>query len=115
VHTYNFAFELQRRLKRVGVEAISVAAHPGFSHTSLQSKKVRASKHAYDEQVAARLWDESVEMTGVDYAALRALTQEKVSLICQVFSCQFVRITPVFITILLETASEIDSTGPLFV
>ncbi len=130
-----FAFELQRRLKRVGVETISVAAHPGFSHTSLQStsvteasavmerlmyslyrgqsaamgalpqlyaatapslsggeyirpdglfglswypKKVRACKHAYDEQVAARLWEVSIEMTGVDDAALHALTQEKV-------------------------------------
>lgn len=130
-----FAFELQRRLKRVGVETISVAAHPGFSHTSLQStsvteasavmerlmytlyggqsaamgalpqlyaatapslsggeyigpaglfglsgypKKVRASKQAYDEQVAARLWEVSVEMTGVDYATLHILTQETV-------------------------------------
>lgn len=42
-------------------------------------KKVRASKkNACDEQVAARLWEVSVEMTGVDYAALYALTQEKV-------------------------------------
>ncbi len=130
-----FAFELQCRLKRAGVDAVSVAAHPGFSHTSLQStsaieagavieglmyglyrgqsaamgalpqlyagtapyifggeyigpnglfglsgypKKVRASKKAYDEQVAARLWEVSVEMTGVDYAALHARTQEKV-------------------------------------
>ncbi len=130
-----FAFELQRRLKRAGVDAVSVAAHPGFSHTSLQStsvteagavieslmyglyrgqsaamgalpqlyagtapyifggeyigpdglfglsgypKKVRASKKAYDEQVAAKLWEVSVEMTGVDYAALHARTQEKV-------------------------------------
>lgn len=130
-----FAFELQRRLKRAGVDAVSVAAHPGFSHTSLQStsateagavmerlmyslyrgqsaamgalpqlyagtapyifggeyigpdglfglsgypKKVRASKKAYDEQVAARLWEVSVEMTGVDYVALHARTQEKI-------------------------------------
>ncbi|MEO8970443.1 MAG: oxidoreductase [Ktedonobacteraceae bacterium] len=130
-----FAFELQRRLKRAGVDTISVAAHPGFSHTSLQStsateanaaiehlmysfyggqsaamgalpqlyaatapyifggeyigpdglfglsgypKKVRASKKAYDEQVAARLWEVSVELTGVDYAALHALSQERV-------------------------------------
>jgi protochlorophyllide reductase len=130
-----FAFELQRRLKRARADTISVAAHPGFAHTSLQStsateanavierlyyslyrgqsaamgalpqlyaatapyvyggeyigpdglfgfsgypKKVRASKQAYDEQVAARLWEVPVEMTGVDYAALRAPTQEKV-------------------------------------
>jgi hypothetical protein len=130
-----FAFELHRRLKRAGAETISVAAHPGFAHTSLQStsvteanammerlmyslyrgqraamgalpqlyaatapslsggeyigpdglfgfsgypKKVHGSKQAYDEQVAARLWEVSVEMTGVDYAALHVLTQEKV-------------------------------------
>jgi hypothetical protein len=36
-----FAFELQRRLKKVGVDTISVAAHPGFSHTSLQSTSVK--------------------------------------------------------------------------
>lgn len=34
-------------------------------------KEVRAVKQAYDEQVAAKLWEVSVEMTGVDYAALR--------------------------------------------
>ncbi len=129
-----FAFELQRRLKRTGVDTISVAAHPGYSHTSLQStsateagaaierlmyslyggqsaamgalpqlyaatapyiyggeyigpdglfgmsgypQKVRAVKRAYDEQVAAKLWDVSVEMTGVDYAALSSPVQEK--------------------------------------
>ena len=129
-----FALELQRRLKRAGADTISVAAHPGFSHTSLQStsateagammerllytlyrgqtaamgalpqlyaatapyiyggeyigpdgmfgmggypKKVRGIKPAYDEQVAAKLWDVSVEMTGVDYGALRSKVQEK--------------------------------------
>jgi protochlorophyllide reductase len=40
-------------------------------------KKGRAGKHAYDEQVAAKLWDVSVEMTGVDYAALREAVEEK--------------------------------------
>ncbi len=35
-----FALELQRRLKRAGADTISVAAHPGFSHTSLQSTSV---------------------------------------------------------------------------
>jgi protochlorophyllide reductase len=126
-----FAFELQRRLKRAGAETISIAAHPGFAHTSLQStsateanalmerllyalyegqsaamgalpqlyaatapsvsggeyigpdgffgfsgypKKVRVNKQAYDEQVAARLWERSVEMTNVDYAALHVPT-----------------------------------------
>jgi protochlorophyllide reductase len=129
-----FAFELQRRLKRAGVDTISVSAHPGYSNTNLQTtsateagaalerfmysfyrgqsaamgalpqlyaatapyiyggeyigpdglfgmtgypKKVQAVKRAYDEQVAARLWDVSVEMTGVDYAALSASAQEK--------------------------------------
>ncbi len=130
-----FAFELQRRLKRAGTTTLSIAAHPGFSHTSLQStsvtearaeiegfmyslypgqsaamgalpqlyaatapslsggeyigpdglfglsgypKKVRASRQAYNEQIAARLWDVSVEMTGVEYVALRADTHKKV-------------------------------------
>lgn len=125
-----FAFELQRRLKRVGVETISVCAHPGYSSTNLQTtsateaavvierlmyslfrgqsavmgalpqlyaatspsisggeyigpdgllglagypKEVRAVKRTYDEQVAAKLWEVSVEMTGVDYAVLHAL------------------------------------------
>ena len=125
-----FAFELQRRLKRAGVEMISVCAHPGYSATNLQTtsatesaatierlmysffggqsaamgalpqlyaasapsisggeyigpdglfgiagypKEVRAVKRAYDEQVAAKLWEVSVEMTGVDYAALHGL------------------------------------------
>ena len=129
-----FAFELQRRLNRAGADIISVAAHPGYSNTSLQStstsesgtvmerlmyrlyggqtaamgalpqlyaatapyvyggeyigpdgilgiagypEKVRGSKQAYDEQVAARLWDVSVEMTGVDYGVLRSPVQEK--------------------------------------
>lgn len=40
-------------------------------------KKVRASKQAYDEQVAARLWDASVEMTGVDYVVLGTPVEEK--------------------------------------
>lgn len=129
-----FALELQRRLKKAGVETISIAAHPGFSNTNLQStsatesratlerlsyslysgqsaamgalpqlyaatapyiyggeyigpdgllgmtgypKKVHANKRAYDEDVAAKLWNVSVEMTGVDYAALREVVEEK--------------------------------------
>jgi protochlorophyllide reductase len=127
-----FAFELQRRLKRAAVDTISVAAHPGYAHTNLQSTsateahakieqlmyalysgqsaamgalpqlyaatapsicggeyigpdgllglsgfphKLRASKRACDERVAARLWDVSVEMTGVDYALLPSPAQ----------------------------------------
>jgi protochlorophyllide reductase len=127
-----FAFELQRRLSRAGVETISACAHPGISSTNLQTtsttesaaaierlmyfffggvfqsaamgalpqlyaatspsisggeyigpsgllqiagypRKVQAVKRAYDEQVAAKLWEVSVEMTGVDYAALHGL------------------------------------------
>ncbi len=130
-----FAFELQRRLKRAGATTISVAAHPGYAHTSLQStsanasqaisehlmytlyggqsaamgalpqlyaatsphiyggeyvgpdglfgmsgypKKVRGMKSAYNEQVAARLWEVSVELTGVDDAVLQPTVQQKV-------------------------------------
>lgn len=122
-----FAFELQRRLKQVGAETISLSAHPGYATTNLQTtsvteaataiegwmyslfrgqsaamgalpqlyaatepslsggeyigpdgflgmtgypKKVLAVKRAYDEHVAAQLWKVSVEMTGVEYAAL---------------------------------------------
>lgn len=32
-----FAFELDRRLKEAGSSAISIACHPGFSNTNLQS------------------------------------------------------------------------------
>lgn len=128
-----FAFELQRRLSRAGVETISVCAHPGYAATNLQTtsatesaaaierllysffrgqsaamgalpqlyaaispsisggeyigpdrflgrgypKQARAIKRAYDEQVAAKLWDVSVEMTRVDYAMLRVLPVSK--------------------------------------
>src|SRR5258708_20139665 len=39
-----FAFELQRRLKGAGVATVSVAAHPGFSHTNLQSTSVTEAR-----------------------------------------------------------------------
>jgi NAD(P)-dependent dehydrogenase (short-subunit alcohol dehydrogenase family) len=35
-----FAFELQRRLKRAGAETISLAAHPGYATTNLQTTSV---------------------------------------------------------------------------
>jgi hypothetical protein len=40
-------------------------------------KKVRANKRAYDEGVAAKLWETSVKLTGVDYAVLSETVQEK--------------------------------------
>jgi NAD(P)-dependent dehydrogenase (short-subunit alcohol dehydrogenase family) len=36
-----FAFELQRRLEACGAEAISLAAHPGYAATNLQSRGPR--------------------------------------------------------------------------
>jgi protochlorophyllide reductase len=129
-----FAWELQRRLKKAGADTISIAAHPGYSNTSLQAtsaaesrvamerlsyslykgqsaamgalpqlyaatspyidggeyigpdgllgttgypKKVGANKRAYDEGVAAKLWEVSTEMTGVDYGVLNAPVKEK--------------------------------------
>jgi NAD(P)-dependent dehydrogenase (short-subunit alcohol dehydrogenase family) len=128
-----FAREFQRRLADAGAATISVAAHPGYSATHLQTtgpgagggiaarvwtgmlavgnrvyaqseemgalpqlyaatapevpggafvgpssfdqmrghpKYVRSTKAGADMDVARRLWDVSVELTGVDYAAL---------------------------------------------
>lgn len=130
-----FALELHRRFDAAGVAARSVAAHPGYTATNLQSAGVRLpgggwvhriadwgsrvlnplvgmdveqgalpqihaavgdveggtywgpqgfgelrgpvgragiSRAARDEDVARRLWEVSVETTGVDYAALAA-------------------------------------------
>lgn len=39
-----FTFELQRRLEAAGIEAISAAAHPGFSTTNLQKVTVSVSE-----------------------------------------------------------------------
>lgn len=125
-----FGLELQRRLQKAGVETISVIAHPGYAHTSLQGanatavervlyalypgqtaamgalpqlyaatspyiyggeyigpdglfgmagypKRVHANKLAHDEALAVRLWDVSVEMTGVDYGMLYPSVKEK--------------------------------------
>jgi NAD(P)-dependent dehydrogenase (short-subunit alcohol dehydrogenase family) len=128
-----FARELQRRLGEAGADTISVAAHPGYAATHLQStgpgaggglaarvwtatlavgnrvlaqsedmgalpqlyaatapdvpggafvgpssfdqmrgrpKFVRSTRAGADMDTAARLWDVSAELTGVDYAAL---------------------------------------------
>jgi hypothetical protein len=123
-----FAYELQRRLEAAGSGAISVAAHPGYASTNLQSvgpqmegsklgartmsaanrilaqsaamgalpevyaatspavrggdyigpdgfmgqkgfpQKVGSNGRSYDQEVAARLWSVSEELTGVGYA-----------------------------------------------
>jgi protochlorophyllide reductase len=125
-----FTFELQRRFARVGASTISVAAHPGWANTQLQSASVAASgslgdrvaitvmgpllgqsqqmgalpqiyagtspdihggevvgpggfmhmrgsptierkaQREDDSRAAARLWEASVELTGVVYALL---------------------------------------------
>lgn len=127
-----FSFELQRRLAAGGANTISVAAHPGYANTNLQTTSVQASSSAferigmqlgalvaqsgymgtlpqlyagtapniqggelvgpgnlggmrgyprietnarkeYNQPLAARLWDASVKLTGVDFAALQTL------------------------------------------
>ena len=132
-----FAFELQRRLSAIAANTISVAAHPGYASTNLQStsavsssarseiffykylnpivaqsgamgalpqlyaatssmivggelvgpggffgmrgypKIERHSQREYNLPVAKRLWETSVELTGVDYAALQEPLQVK--------------------------------------
>ena len=118
-----FAFELDRRLRAAGSSIRSVAAHPGYAATNLQSaaappadrmfmsftnkifaqsaemgalpilyaataadieggkyigpggfmeqrgypKVVEARPSAYDEDVAARLWEVSEELTGIEF------------------------------------------------
>jgi NAD(P)-dependent dehydrogenase (short-subunit alcohol dehydrogenase family) len=118
-----FAFELQRRASAAGLELRSMAAHPGYSATNLQSagpqgldrwvselgnlvyaqsaergalnllyaatvadlpggsfigpdglfegrgypRVVQASRHAYDESTAQRLWQVSEQLTGVSF------------------------------------------------
>jgi protochlorophyllide reductase len=126
-----FAIELQRRLTNIGASTISVAAHPGYSHTELLLNSAKAdqslvkhightffqpilgqsasmgalpqlyaalspdlhggeligpggplgvrgyphveplSKREVDSQAAARLWEISIKLTGVDYAPLQ--------------------------------------------
>ncbi len=128
-----FAFELQSRLVKAGATTISVAAHPGYANTNLQSTtateagstieqvsyrilgaimgqaqnmgvlpqlyagtaltifggelvgpggffgvqgypKVEAqARKEYDQSAAERLWNVSVELTGVDYSALQTV------------------------------------------
>ena len=124
-----FAFELQTRLAQAGATTISVAAHPGYAETNLQSTSATESGSAieqffykaisiasqpqlyagtaltifggelvgpggfldlrgypkveararkeYDRAAAQRLWDISVEMTGVDYTELQTVQRDK--------------------------------------
>ncbi|GCE22980.1 oxidoreductase [Dictyobacter kobayashii] len=127
-----FAFELQHRLAAADASTISVAAHPGYAVTNLQTTSATTSNASfehfiyttigpvfgqsaqmgalpqlyaglapdihggelvgpgslgglrgypkidakaqkeYDKATASRLWDESVKLTGVDFAALRS-------------------------------------------
>jgi NAD(P)-dependent dehydrogenase (short-subunit alcohol dehydrogenase family) len=117
-----FAYELDRRLRRSGSQLLSVAAHPGYAATELQShteslqdrvmalgnriiaqdadagalptvyaatmpdavsgayygpdgigelrghpKRVASSKASRDETVAAKLWEQATELTGVAF------------------------------------------------
>jgi len=48
-----FAFELERRLRRAGARAISVAAHPGYAATNLVSVGPRMSGARVFERLAA--------------------------------------------------------------
>ena len=117
-----FAYELDRRLRNSGSKLLSIAAHPGYAATELQShteslqdrvmaignrilaqnaaagalptiyaatmadavsgayygpdgvgelrghpKRVVSSKASRDETVAAKLWEQATELTGVDF------------------------------------------------
>jgi protochlorophyllide reductase len=138
-----FAFELQSRLTRAGATTISVAAHPGYANTNLQSTtateagssieqitykvlgsilgqpqsmgvlpqlyagtaltifggeligpggflgiqgypkvEVQAQKE-YDHAAAERLWQISVELTGVDFASLQTVQNKPESKITE--------------------------------
>ncbi|MBH23232.1 MAG: short-chain dehydrogenase [Myxococcales bacterium] len=46
-----FAYELQRRLKRAGASAISVACHPGYSGTNLQMVGPQMSGSSLTERI----------------------------------------------------------------
>jgi protochlorophyllide reductase len=134
-----FAFELQSRLAASGASTLSVAAHPGYSHTNLQNTSAVTSganlerwfytyvqpvvvqsaamgalpqlyagtspnihggelvgpgslggmrgypkvdtkaQREYDHVAAARLWDVSSELTGVNYDALKPVSNEIIS------------------------------------
>lgn len=60
-----FTYELQRRLERAGAPAISVACHPGYAATNLQTASARIAGSALQEAVMRlgnRLLAQSAEM-----------------------------------------------------
>lgn len=63
-----FAAELQRRLESAGASTLSVAAHPGLSHTDLQARSVRETGGG----ITQRFWDVSARRIGMapEHAAL---------------------------------------------
>lgn len=73
-----FAMELQRRLEAAGAGLRSVAAHPGLSHTDLQTRSVRETGGGASQ----RFWAAAARRTGMapDRGALillRAATDPK--------------------------------------
>lgn len=72
----HFAMELQRRFERAGVAAISVAAHPGLSHTDLQARSVRETRGGLSQ----RFWHVAARYVGMPpewgvLSQLRAATE----------------------------------------
>lgn len=59
-----FAAELNRRLRAVGADTVSVAAHPGLSHTDLQTTSVAASDGGFTQ----RFWDVAARAVGASAA-----------------------------------------------
>lgn len=56
-----FAVELHRRLQAAGATAKSLAAHPGLSHTDLQSRSVRETRGGLSQ----RFWDVLARYAGM--------------------------------------------------
>lgn len=73
-----FALELHRRLQAAGASTLSVAAHPGLSHTDLQARSVRETGGGLSQ----RFWDVATRRIGMAPARaalilLRATTDPK--------------------------------------
>jgi NAD(P)-dependent dehydrogenase (short-subunit alcohol dehydrogenase family) len=56
-----FAVELQQRLESAGASTLSVAAHPGLSHTDLQARSVRETNGGMSQ----RFWDVAARRIGM--------------------------------------------------
>jgi NAD(P)-dependent dehydrogenase (short-subunit alcohol dehydrogenase family) len=72
-----FAYELQRRMKAAGVDALAVGCHPGYAATNLQAAGPRLSGSRFRErlsEVANRLFAQSAAMGALPtlYAATAA-------------------------------------------